>query len=94
LPALKGLADLSLIGNEGVTDAGAAHLGRCAELHVLRLKDTRMGDKGLAALKTCSQLREVWLDGTRVTEQGIADFEAARPGTQIVHPLRRPKRKQ
>ena len=69
-----------------------AHLARCPELRVLRLRDTHVGDKGLAVLQAAPQLREVWLEGSRVTEKGIADFESARSGTKIVHPLRRTKR--
>jgi hypothetical protein len=90
LAQVPGLTELSLIGNGGVTDGGAAHLCRCQELRVLRLQDTRLGDKGLADLKAAPQLREVYLDGTRVTGKGIVDFEAARPGTQIIHPTLRP----
>jgi uncharacterized membrane protein len=63
------------LAGAGITDAGAAVLGRLPNLVRLDLSRTSLGDAGLARLAGLSRLESLNLHGTRVSDAGLAALE-------------------
>jgi Leucine-rich repeat (LRR) protein len=67
-----------------VTDAGLAILAESESLRRLDLENTQVSDASLDYLKRLSTLEFVDLSGTKVTPTGVLDFQASRPGCQVI----------
>ncbi|MEN6645114.1 MAG: hypothetical protein ABFE08_21945, partial [Armatimonadia bacterium] len=84
LAALPSLSDLSIWGNQALTDASMDSLAG-ARIRSLSLNECKgITDKGLLTLAQSGKVEAVSVRGTAVTDEGIAAAKAARPQLQII----------
>jgi hypothetical protein len=78
---LEKIADLRLLfldadGIRGITDVGAARIGRIRSLKWLYLNGTEISDKGLVHFEQLLILEELHVKETRVTREGVEKLKS------------------
>lgn len=80
------LRELDLSNSLQVTDRSAGQLGGCANLEILSLGTTQVGDPTLNAFRRMKALRELNLMQSRCTPAGVAALQKALPELKIKYP--------
>lgn len=85
LAALADLPNLRMLHLEktAISDAGLAHVIKCAELTYLNLYGTKITDAGLGQIASLKKLQKLYLWQTAVTDAGVKALKAALPDLMI-----------